>query len=177
MTIRCSVIAGLMALSVPVQPRANPSRGTITIERIAHIKYPSAPAWSPDGRMAAFLWDAWGKQDLFVATPGQPPMGADRFSRRSRHPDVRHLVVRVGLERRAAVCERQRPLDGVAIVTNTGAGVRRSRRRREFHAVARSEADRVRAWRSDLGRLAGPEDRSARDRGGAADGVEPCLLA
>jgi dipeptidyl aminopeptidase/acylaminoacyl peptidase len=79
MTIRCSVIAGLMALSVPVQPRANPSRGTITIERIAHIKYPSAPAWSPDGRMAAFLWDAWGKQDLFVATPGQPPMALTDF--------------------------------------------------------------------------------------------------
>ena len=48
--------------------------GSITIERISHVKYPSAPAWSPDGKMVAFLWDSWGKQDLFVVTPGQKPI-------------------------------------------------------------------------------------------------------
>jgi len=51
-----------------------PPKGSITIERIARIKYPSAPAWSPDGKMVAFLWDAWGKQDLFAAVPGQSPI-------------------------------------------------------------------------------------------------------
>ena len=42
---------------------AETPRGSITIERISHIKYPSAPAWSPDGKSIAFLWDAWGKQE------------------------------------------------------------------------------------------------------------------
>ncbi len=53
---------------------AQTSRGSITIDRIAEIKFPSSPAWSPDGEMVAFLWDAAGTQDLFVVKPGEEPV-------------------------------------------------------------------------------------------------------
>jgi hypothetical protein len=35
---------------------------SITINRISQIRYPSAPAWSPDRKSIAFLWDAWGSR-------------------------------------------------------------------------------------------------------------------
>ena len=48
-------------------------KGSITVDRIADIKYPTEQQRSPDGKTVAFLWDAAGKQDLFmVRASGQP---------------------------------------------------------------------------------------------------------
>src|SRR6185312_11175219 len=53
--------------------------GSITIDRISEIKYPTEPVWSPDGKTIAFLWDAAGKQDLFMVRPGEKPVALTDF--------------------------------------------------------------------------------------------------
>jgi Tol biopolymer transport system component/dienelactone hydrolase len=52
---------------------AGPPKGSVTIDRIAEIKYPTDPTWSPDSKSVAFLWDWAGKQDLFVVRAGEQP--------------------------------------------------------------------------------------------------------
>ena len=54
-------------------------KGSITIDRIADIKYPTEQQWSPDGKAIAFLWDAAGKQDLFMVKPGGQPVALTDF--------------------------------------------------------------------------------------------------
>jgi dipeptidyl aminopeptidase/acylaminoacyl peptidase len=54
-------------------------KGSITIDRIADIRYPTDPQWSPDSRTVGFLWDSAGKQDLYVAEPGKAPVRVTDF--------------------------------------------------------------------------------------------------
>src|SRR5471032_3433230 len=86
MKLPASVITALVCVALVAPAAAQTPRGSITIDRISQIKYPSSPAWSPDGATIAFLWDAWGKQDLFVVTPGQKPIALTDFP---VDPDIR----------------------------------------------------------------------------------------
>src|SRR6266850_3586382 len=76
---RTSFFVVVLLLWFAIAAPAEPPRGSITIERIADIKYPTDSAWSPDSKRVAFLWDAAGKQDLFVVTPGQKPVALTDF--------------------------------------------------------------------------------------------------
>lgn len=58
---------------------ASTPRGSITIERISEIKYPTEHAWSPDNKTIAFLWDAAGKEDIYTVRPGSPPAPLTNF--------------------------------------------------------------------------------------------------
>jgi dipeptidyl aminopeptidase/acylaminoacyl peptidase len=69
--------ASLCLTSVTLAEQA--PRGSITIDRIADIKYPTEQQWSPDGKSIAFLWDAAGKQDLFMVKPGNTPVALTDF--------------------------------------------------------------------------------------------------
>ena len=50
------------------------SRGLLTIDRLLEITHPSQPAWSPDGRHLAFIWDQAGVQNIWLVDMQAPKM-------------------------------------------------------------------------------------------------------
>src|SRR5882762_7086830 len=58
---------------------ASTARGSITIDRVSEIKYPTDQTWSPDNKTIAFLWDAAGKQDLYTVHVGDAPVALTDF--------------------------------------------------------------------------------------------------
>jgi Tol biopolymer transport system component/dienelactone hydrolase len=58
---------------------ASTPKGSLTIDRVSGIKYPTDQAWSPDSKTIAFLWDAAGKQDIFTVQPGSAPVALTDF--------------------------------------------------------------------------------------------------
>lgn len=67
-TISCSLFLWLAIAAMP----SRAAYAVITIEDISAIRYPTGPEWSPDSSQVAFVWDATGKQDIYLVTPGQP---------------------------------------------------------------------------------------------------------
>ena len=65
----------LMLAAAGASPAAAQTRpGPLTIDLLTDIKHPSSGVWSPDGRLAAFLWDRGGAQNVWVtrADDGEP---------------------------------------------------------------------------------------------------------
>jgi dipeptidyl aminopeptidase/acylaminoacyl peptidase len=77
----CSPCLFLLAslCAVPLLRAQEAPRGSITIDRIADIKYPTDARWSPDNKTIAFLWDAAGKQELYMVRAGEQPIALTSF--------------------------------------------------------------------------------------------------
>jgi dipeptidyl aminopeptidase/acylaminoacyl peptidase len=72
--LRIGLAMWLAVLPCAILAAQEAPKGSITIDRIADVKYPTEQAWSPDSKTVAFLWDAAGKQDIYMARPGSPPV-------------------------------------------------------------------------------------------------------
>lgn len=75
MLLQITVGMTLLLCARVVFAQASQSAGRLTIERLIDFKHPSNPAWSPDGRQIAFLWDRADVVNLYVANSdgrGQP---------------------------------------------------------------------------------------------------------
>jgi dienelactone hydrolase len=69
----------LILMGSPQMLHGAAPKGSITIDRISEIKYPTEQTWSPDNKTIAFLWDAAGKQDIFTVQAGSPPVAVTDF--------------------------------------------------------------------------------------------------
>jgi Tol biopolymer transport system component/dienelactone hydrolase len=80
MTTMLKILAVIIILlGFPTLLRATTPKGSITIDRISEIKYPTDQAWSSDGKTIAFLWDWAGKQDIYTVEAGSPPVALTDF--------------------------------------------------------------------------------------------------
>ena len=79
MKFNCSRLPLLLALLAPIVAAQEPPHGSITIDRISDIKYPTDQVWSPDNKTVAFLWDAAGKQDLYLSQGSGAPVALTNF--------------------------------------------------------------------------------------------------
>jgi dipeptidyl aminopeptidase/acylaminoacyl peptidase len=77
-TVRVSA-SMLVLFASPILIQATEPKGSITIDRISEIKYPSAQSWSPDNKTIAFLWDAAGKQDIYTVQADSAPIALTDF--------------------------------------------------------------------------------------------------
>jgi dipeptidyl aminopeptidase/acylaminoacyl peptidase len=77
--VRLSLLASLVFILGSMIHAQEPPHGSITIDRIADIKYPTDQVWSPDSKTVAFLWDAAGKQDLYMSRGGGAPVALTNF--------------------------------------------------------------------------------------------------
>ena len=57
------------------------TKNSMTIEQLIDIKHPSAPVWSPDGQLVAFLWDRAGVSNLYLShLDGAQPTALTSYS-------------------------------------------------------------------------------------------------
>ena len=77
--LNCMFLLGLSVGSLAAACAQEAPKGSITIDRIADIKYPTDQVWSPDSKAVAFLWDAAGKQDLYMSTGNGEPIALTDF--------------------------------------------------------------------------------------------------
>ena len=69
------VLAAFCCCGEASQAQARAGKAHLSIEQLLEIKHPSNPAWSPDGKRVAFIWDRADIRNLYVSAAdgkGQP---------------------------------------------------------------------------------------------------------
>src|SRR5262249_56331905 len=84
-TVRLSptLLSAVLALALAAPGAARAAGTSLTLDALLDIRHPSSPAFSPDGRRLAFVWERAGVQNLFVvdgidAEP-RPPRALTHF--------------------------------------------------------------------------------------------------
>ena len=76
--LRCGTAVGMfivLASAAGAQAQSRSAKPHLTIEQLIEIKHPSNPAWSPDGKHIAFIWNRADIRNLYVISSeghGQP---------------------------------------------------------------------------------------------------------